>query len=74
MGRLVIIVPLREGAHRDAFALLRGEPPFEVQIDALDRYGAFLSTGEAVLLLEGPGVGEDTVPWRELSRWQNGSA
>jgi hypothetical protein len=74
MGRLVVIVQLREGAQGEALALLRGGPPFELHIDALDRYAAFLSTREAVLLLEGSGVNEDTVPWGEFSRWRDGSA
>lgn len=74
MGRLVVIAPLREGARGDAFTLLRGGPPFELESDGLDRYGAFLSTREAVLVLEGPGVGDDAVPWRELSRWRDGTA
>jgi hypothetical protein len=74
MGRLVVIVPLREGAEGAAVTLLRGGPPFELHIDALDRYAAFLSTREAVLMLEGSGIGEDTVPWSELSRWRDGSA
>jgi hypothetical protein len=74
MGRLVVIVPLREGAEGAAVTLLRGGPPFELHIDALDRYAAFLSTREAVLMLEGSGIGEDTVPWGELSRWRDGSA
>jgi hypothetical protein len=74
MGRLVVIVPLREGAQSEAVALLRGGTPFEVQVDELDRCAGILSKREAVLLFEGSGVGEDTVPWRELSRWRDGSA
>jgi len=74
VGRLVVVVPLREGAHRDALALLREGPPLELERDGLDRYQAFLSSREAILVLEGPGVGgSDAPPWEDLSTWRDGA-
>lgn len=55
MGRLVVIVPLREGAYPEAQALLRQGPPLEPQDGAVERYWAFLSRAEAVLGLRGTG-------------------
>jgi hypothetical protein len=72
MGRLVVLVPLREAAHRDALALLRNGPPLELEEGALDRYWAFLSIHEAILVLEGPGV-EGHDGWRDPSTWRDGS-
>lgn len=74
VGRLVVVVPLREGAHGDALALLREGPPLELERDGLDRYQAFLSRHEAILVLEGPGVGGIAAPrWGDLSTWRDGA-
>lgn len=72
MGRVVIVVPMKDEAHRDALSLLREGPP--VEIDRLQRYQAFLSSREAVIVLEGPGLGpEDGYPWDVLAAWKDGS-
>lgn len=74
MGRLVVVVPLREGAHGDALALLREGPPVDLEGSELERYEAFLSGREAILVLQGPGVGRrDSLRWEDLSAWRNGS-
>lgn len=74
MGRLVIVVPLRAGAYDDALALLRRGPPWDVDADGLERYWAFLSEHEAVLLLDGPGVGDSHGALSGgLSTWRSGS-
>ena len=71
VGRVVIVVPLRDGARRDALELLREGPP--VEVEELDRYLAFVSSGEAVLMLEGPDVGRhDGRPWENPSAWRDG--
>lgn len=74
MGRLVIIVPLREGAEREAQALLRQGPPLDLEEGGLQRFQAFLTSREAILVLEGPGVGTDRdgPPWDDLSTWREG--
>jgi hypothetical protein len=77
MGRLVIVVPLREGADSDARALLRYGPPVHPESGDLEHYSAFVSSREAVLVLEGPGVGGahehrwgDLRVWRDGARWK----
>jgi hypothetical protein len=74
MGRLVIILPLRDGAHRDVVGLLRSGPPFELSAEGLERFGAYVSTREAVLVLEGAEVGKDAVPWKDLAQWRDSPA
>lgn len=72
MGRVVIVVPLKEEAHRDVPNLLRRGPP--VEVDRLNGYKAFLSSREAVIVLEGPGLGlDDGRPWDDLTAWRDGS-
>jgi hypothetical protein len=68
---MVIVVPLREGTRRDALDLLRSGPPIE--IEELDRYLAFLSKEEAVVVVAGPDVGpEDGRPWEDPLAWRDG--
>ena len=74
MGRLVIVVPLREGGDREARALLRQGPPVEPERGSLERYWAFVTNREAVLVFEAPGLGaNDGAPWRDVSAWREGS-
>jgi hypothetical protein len=74
MGRLVVVVPLREDAHRDALALLRQGPPLDLEAGGVERYGAFMTDREAILVLEIPGLpGSDGLPWQDLSSWRNGA-
>ena len=72
MGRLAIVVPLREDAHDEALALLRKGPPLDPEGGGIERYWGLLSEAEAVLVFEGPGVrgGES---WRDLSAWRDGA-
>jgi hypothetical protein len=74
MGRLVIVLPLRDGAHRDALDLLGGGPPFELSSEGLERFRAYVSAREAVLVLEGSEVGKDVNPWNDLAQWRDGPA
>lgn len=71
VGRVVVVVPLRDGTREDALGLLRAGPPLEVE--RLQRYRAFLSPREAVIILEGPGVGPGQ-SWTDLTAWRDGSA
>jgi hypothetical protein len=74
MGRLAIIVPLREDAHEEALALLQEGPPLDPQAGEVERYWAFLSRSEAVLVFEGTGIDrEDGTLWEDLSGWTNGA-
>jgi hypothetical protein len=72
MGRVVIVVPLRAGTSRDALDLLRSGPPIE--IERLERSMAFLSSDEAVMVLEGPDLNpKDGRPWEDPSAWRDGA-
>src|ERR687892_168351 len=74
MGRVVIVVPLREGAHREALALLRQGPPLDLEEGGVERYRAFLTDREAILFLEGPGIRRgERLPWQDLSAWRDGA-
>lgn len=73
VGRLVVIVPLRKDAFREAKALLRQGPPLDLGNIGVERYQAFVSSREAVLALEGPAVGKSDGPsWDDISTWRNG--
>jgi acetylornithine/N-succinyldiaminopimelate aminotransferase len=44
MGRLVVVIPLREGTTAEVRALLTGGPPVELSEGDLDSYAAFVSS------------------------------
>jgi hypothetical protein len=74
VGRLVVVLPLRQGAAGEARALLRQGPPVDPSRGGLERYAAFVSDREAILVLEGPGVTTgDQAPWEDVSAWREGS-
>jgi len=73
MGTVAIVVPLREDAYQEAMALLRHGPPLHPEDGVVERYWAFLSRSEAVLVFEGAGVGRDDAPWQDLSAWSDGA-
>ena len=71
MGRMVIVVPLREGAGPEVRTLLREGPPLAVP--RLERYLAFVSSEEAVLLIDGADLGPgDGLPWEDPAAWRDG--
>jgi hypothetical protein len=74
MGRFVVVVPLREDAHREALALLRQGSPLDLEAGGVERYGAFATNREVILVLEGPGLRDsDRLPWQDPSSWRNGA-
>ena len=48
MSRLVVVVPLKEGARARARELLEAGPPFELNDTAFDRHDVFLTEREVV--------------------------
>jgi hypothetical protein len=73
MGRLVVVVPLREGVREDAVDLLRRGPPLDLEPSKVQSFLSFVTDREAILVLEGPWVGRsDGLPWQELSAWRDG--
>ncbi|MET1009681.1 MAG: hypothetical protein ABWY96_06510 [Gaiellaceae bacterium] len=55
MSRLVLVVPLEEGAAVRARELLRDGPPFELETTHLERHEVFLTDREAVFVFETAG-------------------
>jgi hypothetical protein len=50
VSRLTIVVPLEQGAHERAHALLRKGPPFDPQAAGLERHYAFITDHEAIFV------------------------
>ena len=75
MSRLVVVLPLKEGARERARSLLEEGPPFELEKTAFDRHEVFLSNHEVVFLFDGPGdrglelPAENPVLWRAARAW-----
>ncbi len=74
--RLLVILPLKQGAQADVRALLDSGPPFDPeQIGGLDRHEVFLTPAEIVVLFEATSGMEG--PLKALARpevWQAAAA
>ena len=79
MSRLVLVVPLKEGAAGRARELLREGPPFELETTHLERHEVFLNEHEAVFVFDTAGeapaleleagnplLREAAAAWREI--------
>jgi hypothetical protein len=55
LSRLVLVVPLKEGAAAQARRLLEEGPPFELGASELERHEVFLTDREAVFVFETEG-------------------
>jgi hypothetical protein len=76
--RLVVVVPLREGAQDEARRLLSEGPPLDLEATQYDRHEVFLTPSEVVFVFEAPGevpptlsvrAGDITL-WRAAKAWQ----
>jgi hypothetical protein len=56
MSRLVVVVPLKEGARAMAQKLLEQGPPFDIELTHLGRHEVFLSDHEVIFDFETPGT------------------
>jgi hypothetical protein len=77
MSRLVVVVPLKEGARARARALLDAGPPFELGDTAFDRHDVFLTEREVVFVFEAPGEAttlelpaDDPELWKAAAAWR----
>jgi hypothetical protein len=52
MERLIVIVPLKEGAQRKAAELIAEGAPFDVSVAGFTRHGVYLSPNEAAFVFE----------------------
>jgi hypothetical protein len=77
MSRAVVVLPLREGASKEAAELLRGGPPFDPQEAGLERHHVFLTDEEAVFVFESysPDAAEKLIGegrfWSAASAWND---
>jgi hypothetical protein len=56
MRRVAIVVPLKEGAEKDAERLLSRGPPFDPAEAGFTRHSVYLTSNEAVFVFEGAEV------------------
>jgi hypothetical protein len=77
VSRLVVVVPLKEGAAEKARELLAKGPPFDLETTDFDCHEVYVSEREAVFLFETPGPsatlklpGEDPSLWKVAAAWQ----
>jgi hypothetical protein len=76
--RLVVVLPLTEGAHEQARALLADGPPFDLGETQYVRHEVFLTTDEVVFVFEAgddaPATlsirAEDPSVWRAAAAWR----
>ena len=78
LSRVVVVLPLKEGAHERAAAVLEQGPPFDPEQVGLERHQVFLTEREAIFLFESHAADavdrlvKDTslwgaaVPWTDL--------
>jgi hypothetical protein len=79
MSRLIVVVPLKEGARKRAEELLEKGPPFDVEVTHLRRHEVFLSEKEVIfdfetsgseppiaLRAEDPSLQEAAEAWEEI--------
>ncbi len=75
MSRLVVVVPLEEGAQDRARELLRNGPPFDPQAAGLERHHVFLTDNEAIFVFEADApdaveqLAADESLWEAVAGW-----
>ena len=78
MRRLVVVVPLKEGAREQALELVREGPPFDLGDTQYVRHEIFLTSREAVFVFEAgdeePATlsirAEDPSVWKAAAAWR----
>lgn len=77
MSRLVVVVPLKEGAYPKARELLDQGPPFDLERSRFDRHDVFLTEREVVFVFEAPGEAatlelsaDDPAVWKAAAAWR----
>lgn len=75
--RTAFILPLKDGSHDAARALLDGGPPFDPEETDLDRHEVFLTAGEVIFIFESR-IGADALEpllsnpelWQSAASWR----
>ena len=79
-NRLVVVLPLREGAYDRALELLADGPPFDLESAAVLRHEVHVTRREVVFVFETPpgtpvGLrGDDPSLWRAANAWRKVAA
>jgi hypothetical protein len=77
MSRLVVVVPLQQGARDRARLLLGKGPPFDPDAAGLERHHVFLTDDEAVFVLEADApdaverLASDPTIWEAMAGWND---
>ncbi len=76
LSRVVVVLPLKEGAHDRAAAVLEQGPPFDPKAAGLERHQVFITDREAIFVFEAD-VAEavdrlvnDTTLWSAAAAWK----
>ena len=56
VSRVAIVVPLKDGVHGQAEALISEGPPFALRESGIDRHAVYLTNHEVVFVFEGPEI------------------
>jgi hypothetical protein len=77
LSRVVVVLPLKKGAHERAAAVLQQGPPFDPEQVGLERHQVFLTEGEAIFLFEADAADavdrlvKDTSLWGAAAAWND---
>ena len=74
LSRVVVVVPLRAGAHQLAAAVLEQGPPFDPEQVGLERHQVFLTEREAIFLFEADAADAVDRLVKDTSLWGAGAA
>jgi|SRR5215218_9627299 len=77
MSRLVVVVPLKDGAYERARALFAHGPPFDLKATEFERHEVYLTEREVVFVFDSASssatlrlLGEDPSVWKVTAAWQ----
>jgi hypothetical protein len=76
LSRVVVVLPLKEGAHDRAAAVLEQGPPFDPEQVGLERHQVFLTDREAIFVFEADAAEavdrlvKDTTLWGAAAAWK----
>lgn len=77
MSKLIVVVPLKDGAYEEARSLLAQGPPFQLEATDFDRHEVYLTEREVVFIFESPQAsatlrlpGEDPSLWKAAAAWE----
>ncbi|HEX9350795.1 MAG TPA: hypothetical protein VF877_05950 [Gaiellaceae bacterium] len=76
LSRVVVVLPLKEGAHDRAAAVLEQGPPFDPEQAGLERHQVYLTDREAIFVFEADAadavdrLAKDTTLWGAAAAWK----